>query len=97
MVASIEAATQTYRHNLKAIILNVLDARLLTYELKMIDGIPIYCLLAAAYPEVVVTQWDLTHRLCRFYMRVCLNFNDVRHHMQESDFDTNAQSLYHTT
>ena len=95
MATSIEAATQTYRHNLKAIILNVPDARLLACELKMMDGIPIYCLHAAAYLEVVVTQWDLTHRFCRFYMRACLNFNDVRHHMQDSDFATNAQSLYH--
>ena len=43
MAFCIEAATQTYRNNLKAIILNVPDARLLAYELKMMDGIPIYC------------------------------------------------------
>ena len=37
MAASIEAATQNYRHNLKAIILNVPDARYLAYELKTDD------------------------------------------------------------
>jgi len=34
MAASIEAATRNYKHNLKAIILNVPDARYLAYELK---------------------------------------------------------------
>jgi hypothetical protein len=37
MAASIEAATQTYRHNLKAIILNVPDARLLFYMRASLD------------------------------------------------------------
>ena len=104
MVASIEAATQTYRHNLKAIILNVPDARLLAYEFKMMDGIPIYCLHAAGYPTIAVTQWELTHRLSKFYMRASLDFRfymqdssnfDVGQYMQESDFTTNVQSLHH--
>ena len=94
MATSIEAATRNYKHNLKAIILNVPDARYLAYELKAMDGIPIYCLHAAAYPGVAVKQWELTHRLHRFYTLASLNLGDMSQYMQESDFATNAQSLY---
>jgi len=74
--------------------LNVPDDRYLTYELKTMDGIPMYCLHTASYPGVAVNQWEMTHRLHRFYILVNLNLGDMSQHMQESDFAINAESLY---
>ncbi len=55
MAANIVAATKNFRNSLKAIILNLPNARYLAHELKTMDAIPIYCLHADEYPAVAVS------------------------------------------
>ena len=94
MAANIEAATKNFRNSLKAIILNLPNARYLAYELKTMDSIPIYCLHADGYPAMAVSQHELTHRLYGFYMMASLDMNDMNHTMRQSDLSTHMQTLY---
>jgi len=85
MAASIETAIQDNKHSIKAIILNMPKANHLAYEMKAMDSIPIYCLHADAYPEMAMSQKEITSRLSRFYMNASSNLDDMAQHMQQSD------------
>ena len=90
MAANIGTAIQDNKHSIKAIILNIH----LAYEMKAMDSIPIYCLHVDAYPEMAMSQKEITSRLSRFYMNASSNLDDMAQHMQQSDLSTNVQTLH---
>ena len=95
MAANIEAVIREHKHSIQSIILNMPKASQLAYEMKATDPIPVYCLDADAYPAVAISQQEITSRLSRFYMMSSCNPDDIAQHMQQSDFSTNAQTLYY--